>query len=100
MRQRCVIITEPSFSRFGLAVIGRRRIVSRPVGFRPVADGQAHALLIEPTGVVNTGDAEGLCTAAQDGSLAQTDRPDSTWSALGVASRLLKAHSLPVTTVD
>jgi len=36
----------------------------------PIADGEVHALLIEPTGVVNTGDAGGDLTATYDESLA------------------------------
>jgi hypothetical protein len=36
----------------------------------PVAEGEVHALLIEPAGVVNTGDAGGPLTARYDDSLA------------------------------
>jgi hypothetical protein len=35
----------------------------------PLAKGEVHALLIEPAGVVNTGDAEGALTAGYDDSL-------------------------------
>jgi mannose-6-phosphate isomerase-like protein (cupin superfamily) len=36
---------------------GQLFVVPRGVEHCPVADGEAHAVLIEPTGVVNTGDA-------------------------------------------
>lgn len=36
----------------------------------PIADGEVHALLIEPTVVVNTGNAGGALTATYDDSLA------------------------------
>jgi len=49
---------------------GQLFVVPRGVGHRPTADGEVHALLIEPTGVVNTGDAGGALTAAYDDSLA------------------------------
>lgn len=49
---------------------GQLFIVPRGVEHRPVADGEVHALLIEPTGLINTGDAGGALTAASDDSLA------------------------------
>jgi len=49
---------------------GQLFVVPRGVEHRPTADGEVHALLIEPTGVVNTGDAGGALTAAYDDSLA------------------------------
>jgi len=49
---------------------GQLFVVPRGVEHCPVADGEAHAVLIEPTGVVNTGDAGGSLTAVQDDSLA------------------------------
>jgi len=45
-------------------------VVPRGVEHCPVADGEVHTLLIEPTGVVNIGDAGGALTAAYDDSLA------------------------------
>ncbi len=44
-------------------------VVPRGVEHCPVAEGEVHALLIEPTGVVNTGDAGGALTATHDDSL-------------------------------
>jgi mannose-6-phosphate isomerase-like protein (cupin superfamily) len=49
---------------------GQLFVVPRGVEHCPVASGEVHALLIEPTGVVNTGDAGGALTAAYDDSLA------------------------------
>jgi mannose-6-phosphate isomerase-like protein (cupin superfamily) len=49
---------------------GQLFIVPRGVEHCPVADGEVHALLIEPAGVVNTGEADGPLTAAYDESLA------------------------------
>ena len=49
---------------------GQLFVVPRGVEHCPVADGEVHALLIEPTGVVNTGNAGGALTAAYDDSLA------------------------------
>jgi mannose-6-phosphate isomerase-like protein (cupin superfamily) len=49
---------------------GQIFVVPRGVEHCPIADGEVHALLIEPAGVVNTGDAGGALTAAYDGSLA------------------------------
>ncbi len=49
---------------------GQLFVVPRGVEHCPVSDGEVHALLIEPTGVVNTGNAGGALTAAYDNSLA------------------------------
>lgn len=49
---------------------GQIFIVPRGVEHCPVANEEVHALLIEPTGVVNTGDAGGPRTAEYDDSLA------------------------------
>ncbi|WP_305786268.1 cupin domain-containing protein [Symbioplanes lichenis] len=48
---------------------GQLFVVPRGVEHCPVADGEVHALLVEPAGVVNTGDAGGALTAAYDDSL-------------------------------
>ena len=50
---------------------GQLFVVPRGVEHCPVADGEAHAMLIEPVGVVNTGDTRGPLTATYDDSLAQ-----------------------------
>ena len=49
---------------------GQLYVVPRGVEHCPVADGEVHAVLIEPAGVVNTGDAGGALTAPYDDSLA------------------------------
>jgi mannose-6-phosphate isomerase-like protein (cupin superfamily) len=49
---------------------GQLFVVPRGVEHCPVADGEVHAMLIEPAGVVNTGDAGGSLTASYDDSLA------------------------------
>jgi mannose-6-phosphate isomerase-like protein (cupin superfamily) len=49
---------------------GQLFVVPRGVEHCPATDGEVHAVLIEPTGVVNTGDAGGPLTAAYDDSLA------------------------------
>jgi mannose-6-phosphate isomerase-like protein (cupin superfamily) len=49
---------------------GQMFVVPRGVEHRPVADGEVQAVLIEPAGVVNTGDAGGPLTAGYDDSLA------------------------------
>lgn len=49
---------------------GQLFVVPRGVEHCPIADGEVHAMLIEPTGVVNTGDAGGQLTAERDDSLA------------------------------
>ncbi|WP_432477530.1 cupin domain-containing protein [Nocardioides sp. GXQ0305] len=48
---------------------GQLYVVPRGVEHCPRADGEVHALLIEPRGVVNTGDAGGPLTAPHDESL-------------------------------
>ncbi|MGH8960712.1 MAG: cupin domain-containing protein [Jatrophihabitantaceae bacterium] len=49
---------------------GQLFVVPQGVEHCPVADGEVHALLIEPAGVINTGSAGGALTAAFDDSLA------------------------------
>lgn len=49
---------------------GQLYVVPRGVEHCPIAEGEVHAMLIEPAGVVNTGDAGGSLTAAGDDSLA------------------------------
>ncbi len=49
---------------------GQLFVVPRGVEHCPVADGEVHAMLIEPVGVVNTGTAGGRLTAEHDDSLA------------------------------
>lgn len=49
---------------------GQLFVVPRGVEHCPVADGEVRAMLIEPRGVVNTGDAGGTLTATYDDSLA------------------------------
>lgn len=49
---------------------GQLFVVPRGVEHCPIADGEVQALLLEPTGVVNTGDAGGALTAGDDDSLA------------------------------
>ena len=44
---------------------GELFVVPRGVEHRPVADEEAHVLLIEPSGTINTGDAGGELTAAE-----------------------------------
>ena len=44
---------------------GELFVVPRGVEHRPVADGEAHLLLIEPRGTPNTGDAGGELTAPE-----------------------------------
>ncbi|MEP6815252.1 MAG: cupin domain-containing protein [Marmoricola sp.] len=48
---------------------GQLYVVPRGVEHRPVADGEVSAMLIEPAGVVNTGEAGGDLTASYDDSL-------------------------------
>jgi len=45
-------------------------VVPKGVEHCPITDGEVHALLIEPAGVVNTGDAGGDMTASYDDSFA------------------------------
>jgi mannose-6-phosphate isomerase-like protein (cupin superfamily) len=49
---------------------GELFVVPRGVEHCPQADGEVRALLLEPTGVVNTGAAGGALTAGHDDSLA------------------------------
>lgn len=49
---------------------GQLFVVPRGVEHCPVAQGEVHALLIEPAGVANTGNAGGPRTADHDDSLA------------------------------
>lgn len=48
---------------------GQLFVVAKGVEHCPLAQGEVHALLIEPAGVANTGDAGGSRTAAYDDSL-------------------------------
>ena len=48
---------------------GQLFVVPRGVEHCPIADGEVHAVLIEPTGVVNTGNAGGPLTATNDDAL-------------------------------
>lgn len=48
---------------------GQLYVVPRGVEHCPVAEKETHALLLEPRGVVNTGDAGGELTAPYDDSL-------------------------------
>ncbi len=45
---------------------GQLFVVPRGVEHCPVADGEVHAVLIEPVGVINTGSAGGPLTAGHD----------------------------------
>lgn len=47
---------------------GQLFVVPRGVEHCPIANGEVHAMLIEPVGVVNTGDAGGALNAAHDDS--------------------------------
>jgi mannose-6-phosphate isomerase-like protein (cupin superfamily) len=49
---------------------GQPFVVPKGVEHCPVAEGEVQALLSEPAGVVNTGNAGGILTAAYDDSLA------------------------------
>lgn len=49
---------------------GQLFVVPRGVEHCPVAEGEVHAMIVEPVGVVNTGNAGGLLTATYDDSLA------------------------------
>lgn len=49
---------------------GQMFVVPQGVEHCPIAEGEVHALLIEPVGVVNTGGAGGPLTATHDDSLA------------------------------
>ena len=48
---------------------GQMYVVPKGVEHCPVADEETHALLLEPRGVVNTGDAGGDLTATHDESM-------------------------------
>jgi mannose-6-phosphate isomerase-like protein (cupin superfamily) len=48
---------------------GQMYVVPRGVEHCPVADGEVAAMLVEPAGVVNTGDAGGNLTASEDDTL-------------------------------
>ena len=51
---------------------GELYVVPRGVEHCPIAEGEVAAMLIEPAGVVNTGDADGgALTAPYDASLLQ-----------------------------
>ncbi len=58
--------------RAGDVTLGPGQLYVVPCGVEhcPTAVGEVHALLIEPSGVVNTGDAGGALTADHDDSLA------------------------------
>ena len=45
---------------------GELYVVPKGVSHRPVADGECHVMLIEPRGVVNTGDVDSALTAPGD----------------------------------
>jgi len=47
---------------------GQLFVVPRGVEHCPIADGEVHALLIEPAGVVNTGDPGGALSSQAPGS--------------------------------
>ncbi len=49
---------------------GQVFVVPRGVEHCPIAGSEVHAVLIEPAGVINTGDAGGALTATYDDSLA------------------------------
>lgn len=49
---------------------GQLYVVPRGVEHCPIADGEVQAMLMEPAGVVNTGNADSALTAAYDDSLA------------------------------
>ena len=49
---------------------GQLFVVPRGIEHCPVADGEVHAMLIEPIGVVNTGNSGGPLTSQHDDTLA------------------------------
>jgi hypothetical protein len=56
--QRPILGPEPATQRDEPGTVGIRQISTRPAGGeRPVAEDEAHVLLIEPCGTPNTGDA-------------------------------------------
>lgn len=58
--------------RDGDVTLGPGQIFVVPHGVEhcPIADGEVHALLVEPVGVVNTGNVGGALTSTYDDSLA------------------------------
>lgn len=54
--------------RDGIVTLGAGDLFVVPKGIdhKPVAEGECHVLLIEPKGVINTGDAESVLTAKSD----------------------------------
>ena len=52
---------------------GQLFVVPRGVEHCPIAEGEVHAVLIEPAGVINAGDVGGPLTADHDDSLAQPE---------------------------
>ena len=48
---------------------GQLYVIPRGVEHCPIAEGEVHAMLIEPAGVVNSGGAGGRLTAAYDDTL-------------------------------
>ena len=49
---------------------GQLFVVPRGIEHCPIADGEAHAIIIEPVGIINTGSDGGALTAGYDDSLA------------------------------
>lgn len=60
---------------------GQLFVVPKGVEHCPLAIGEVHALLVEPAGVINTGDTRGALTASYDDSLltlsGRGERPTS-----------------------
>jgi mannose-6-phosphate isomerase-like protein (cupin superfamily) len=50
---------------------GQLYVVPRGVEHSPITDGEVSVVLIEPSGIVNTGSAGGAMTAGYDDSLAE-----------------------------
>jgi mannose-6-phosphate isomerase-like protein (cupin superfamily) len=55
---------------------GQLYVVPRGVEHCPVADGEVSAVLVEPVGVVNTGEAGGALTATYDDSMLDAPAAD------------------------
>jgi mannose-6-phosphate isomerase-like protein (cupin superfamily) len=55
---------------------GQLYVVPRGVEHCPVADGEVAAMLVEPVGVVNTGEAGGALTATYDDSMLDEPAAD------------------------
>lgn len=55
---------------------GQLYVVPRGVEHCPVADGDVRAMLVEPSGVRNTGNVTGALTAEHDESLSPDTAPD------------------------